>query len=86
MLACKMQKNIACSTGYLQEIVLLGDFLLFSCLGTTHNRKDTRQDKGLLHAATNRTSQQSTVTADATEQCNGDDIMDCLVSFYGDVP
>lgn len=57
-------------------------FFFFS--GRTQKRKGVRQDKEQVHAATNNTSQQ--ISFDSSELCNDEDVMDCLVSFYGDVP
>ncbi|CAH3014848.1 unnamed protein product [Porites evermanni] len=52
--------------------------------GRTQKKKGVRQDKELVLAATNGTSQQ--ISFDSSELCNDEDVMDCLVSFYGDVP
>lgn len=52
--------------------------------GRKEKRKAVRQDKEVLLAATNGTSQQ--ISFDSSELCNDEDVMDCLVSFYGDVP
>ena len=57
-------------------------FFFFS--GRTQKRKGVRQDKEQVLATTNGTSQQ--ISFDSSELCNDEDVMDCLVSFYGDVP
>lgn len=59
-------------------------FPFFFSSGRTQKRKGVRQDKELVLAATNGTSQQ--ISFDSSELCNDEDVMDCLVSFYGDVP
>jgi len=51
--------------------------------GRPQKGQDTRKDELLFQASTNGTSQKS--ISDVTEQCDND-VMDCLVSFYGDVP
>ena len=58
--------------------------ILVSSLGATQKRRGTSQDKPPVHTTNNGTSQLSSLRA--REQCNDDDIMDCLVSFYSDVP
>lgn len=57
--------------------------LVFSS-GTTQKGRGTRQDKPPVHTTKNGTSQLSSFSA--REQCNDDDVMDCLVSFYSDMP
>lgn len=59
-------------------------FPFFFSSGRKQKRKAVRQDKEVVLAATNGTSQQ--ISFDSSELCNGEDVMDCLVSFYGDVP
>lgn len=58
-------------------------FLSYFSSGRPQKGQDTRKDELLLHASANGTSQKS--ISDVTEQCDND-VMDCLVSFYGDVP
>lgn len=59
-------------------------FPFFFSSGRKQKRKAVRQDKEVVLAATNGTSQQ--ISFDSSELCNDVDVMDCLVSFYGDVP
>lgn len=59
-------------------------FPFFFSSGRKQKRKGVSQDKEIVLAATNGTSQQ--ISFDSSELCNDEDVMDCLVSFYGVVP